>query len=74
MASFVTPESQCDKWKFMMLHNDLEISSSTSLTCKKTGMRCTVYQYVKSSLHFFRTNETNKDWYITPLKSILEKK
>ena len=72
LSNFMSVDSKCDMK--MMAHNVLEISSTTLLTCKNNGMRFSVYQYVESSLHYFHTNKEHNDWYITPLKSILDKK
>ena len=79
LTSFGSHESQCDKRQFMMLHKDFETSSSTSKTCTNANIRWSVYQYVKNSLQYFNTLSKNKDsndkdWYITPLKCILDKK
>jgi hypothetical protein len=63
-------ESKCDMK--MKIHKFVEKSSTTLSTCNTNGIRLSVYKYVQSSLHYFHTNEQHKDWYITPLTSILD--
>ena len=72
LSDFMSVKSKCDMK--MMIHKCFEKSSTTFSTCNTNGIRLSVYKYVQSSLHYFHKSEQHKDWYITPLTSILDSK
>ena len=56
----------------MEIHNSILTSRSTLPTSNTNDIRFSVHNYVTSSLNYFYTNNEHKEWYSTPLRSILE--